>query len=172
MNCLYCNKRLWWFFFKKGQFCSKQHEAAYHDQVSAMSSRLKDFPLFEMSPAIAPPRLQTPAKIESESKTPAIAPAADPPLCNFIGEQSATPAVLDLPATIVRLEARPFTAPIQLPSGSRVRIAFTAFSESQTSEEATVGPVPAKRSRRPAKRSSGAGPRTSRRKPAVARAAE
>src|SRR3984957_13564338 len=42
MHCLYCNKRLWLFFSKERLFCSKLHEAAYYDELSAMD-RLKEF---------------------------------------------------------------------------------------------------------------------------------
>jgi hypothetical protein len=42
MHCLYCNKRLWLFFSKERLFCSKVHEAAYYDELSAMD-RLMEF---------------------------------------------------------------------------------------------------------------------------------
>src|SRR5580693_9258376 len=42
MHCLYCKKRLWLFFSKEREFCSKLHEATYHEELSAMN-RLMEF---------------------------------------------------------------------------------------------------------------------------------
>jgi hypothetical protein len=163
MRCLYCNKRLWLAFSKERVFCSKQHQAAYHDELSAMR-RLMEFTVSVEPPAIVELRNQKPSKIDC-----AIPPVAVPPLCNFVVERGPEPAIPDLPATAVLLEAEPFSGPIQLPSGSMGLVVFTLASATEpageiaaiANERIAACRVQSKRSRR-TQRSSAAKSRTKR----------
>jgi len=170
MHCLYCNKRLWLFFSKKRLFCSKLHQVAYHDELSAMN-RLMEFTVLEEPSAIPAPRNQKLSKIDSAYKTSPIPPVAAPPLCNFVVQPGPKPALPDLPATAVLLEAEPFAGPIQLPSGSKGLIALPVASATEPAGEiaamanetiAACGGQ-SKRSRR-TPRSSAASSRTNRRR--------
>jgi hypothetical protein len=63
MHCLYCNKRLGLFSFKKKPFCSSLHEVAYHDEQSGLALRRVMDPTFavpERPPAIPAAPDQTP----------------------------------------------------------------------------------------------------------------
>ena len=93
MHCLYCKKRLWLFFSREGSFCSKVHEAAYYDELSALRR------LMEFGNPLEPP---------------AIPPLAVPPLCDFIiGRACPKPLPADLVAAAGLVVAQPFVGPIQ-----------------------------------------------------------
>src|SRR5277367_4389467 len=101
MYCLYCKKRLWMFFSKERLFCSKLHEAAYQDGLSAVNR------LMEFTASPEPPK--SPA-------TP-VCPAPVQPLCNLaVTWGRPKPVAADLAASTVLLEAEPFARPIQFPS--------------------------------------------------------
>ncbi len=159
MRCLYCNKRLWLIFWKERTFCSKLHEAAYHDGQSAMN-RLIEF----TRPAEAP---------KSEPKMPQVRPDVVPPICNFIVDQTRPkPVAADLAATPVLLEAEPFVGTVQFPSTNRGVIASTFDSPTEPAAEIpTIANewiaacrVPSKRSRRILARPAAFSSRTHRRR--------
>jgi len=155
MHCLYCNKRLWLFFSKEQPFCSKLHEAAYHDELSAMR-RLMEFTVPVEPPKGPATADQIRSQRERESRIPMVWPVAVPPLCNFIVDRGPKPVTADLAATSVPLEAEPFTGPIQFPSSSRGVIGFTLDSAIEPAGEIAAIPneriaachVRSKRSRR------------------------
>ncbi len=90
MQCLYCKKKLGLFASKKRQFCSQQHEVAYHDEQSGLALRRVLDPLFteparktplqpapqESAPA---PEWQTPARPAQERIDAGRPPAPPPP---------------------------------------------------------------------------------------------
>jgi hypothetical protein len=131
---MYCKKRLWLFFSKEEPFCSKVHEAAYYDELSAMRR------LMEFTDPIEPP---------------AIPPLAVPPLCDFVGERGRLePVTADLVTAPVLFEAQPFAGPIQFPSSGLDSVSEPA-AEIVEIASATIGPCRARprRSRRIAPRS-------------------
>src|SRR5271154_120955 len=85
MNCLYCKKRLWMYFSKKPPFCSKVHEAAYHDEMSAMR-RLVEYTVPFGTPAIPVRRSQKLSQNTRGSGTPAMPPVVVPPLGHLVVE--------------------------------------------------------------------------------------
>ncbi|MGD0133867.1 MAG: hypothetical protein ABSE57_17595 [Bryobacteraceae bacterium] len=123
MHCLYCKKRLWLFFSKERLFCSSLHEAAYHDELSAMN-RLVEFTVTAEPPPNGPATAdQKRTQRERESRLPMLtamtmaSPAAVPPLCSFVVERGQPqPVPCDLPATASPLEAKLFGGQIQFPS--------------------------------------------------------
>lgn len=146
MQCLYCKKRLWLFFSEERPFCSKLHEVAYHDEVSAMRR------LTEFKDPTEPPAIR--ARIDRQSRT---QPIAVPPVCNFVVERCLPkPAAAALAESPVLLEAEPFDAPIQFPSSRRSLVGFTLEFATEPCEYVAVLPnetgvtcrVPSKRSRR------------------------
>jgi hypothetical protein len=156
MHCLYCNKRLWLLFSKERAFCSKLHEDAYQDELSAMR-RLTEFTVPVVRQALPAPENRRLSEIYRASTMPPIPPVAVPPLCNFVVDQGRPkPVTPDLAATTVLLEAKQFAAPIQFPSGSRSLIALTldsaigAAGEIATTATERIAPcrVQSKRSRR------------------------
>jgi hypothetical protein len=139
MHCLYCKKRLWLFFSKEEPFCSKVHEAAYYDELSAMRR------LIEFTDPVKPP---------------AIPPLAVPPLCDFVVERGCPkPVTADL-VTADLVTAEPFASAIQFPQSVKSVIAFAVDSATEPAAEivelvnATMGTcrVRPKRSRRIAPR--------------------
>jgi hypothetical protein len=159
MHCLYCKKRLWLFFSKDRQFCSALHEAAYHDELSAMN-RLLEFKDPEERPALPAPRNRTLSEIYRASVTPPIPPVV-PPLCSFAGELGRANPVIPDPAGNLLLGNIPFAGQIQFPSSRSLLIAFTLDSVNEPAGEIastanqllTVCRVHTKRSRRVAPRS-------------------
>jgi hypothetical protein len=128
MHCLYCNKRLWLFFSKERLFCSKLHEAAYYDELSAMD-RLMEFTVPAEPPKGPASAEQKRSQREHESRVPMVWPVDVPPLCNFVGELGRPkPVAPELAATAVRPEAEPFAGKIQTPSSRSGLIAFTLQS--------------------------------------------
>src|ERR1700722_8214717 len=116
MHCLYCHKRLWLFFSKERLFCSKLHEAAYYDQLSAMD-RLMEFTVPAEPPKGPASAEQKRSQRERESRIPMVCPVAVPPLCNFVGQWGRqNPVPPDPVAAAVRLETEPFAGQIQNPS--------------------------------------------------------
>jgi hypothetical protein len=125
MHCLYCHKRLWLFFSKERLFCSKLHEAAYYDELSAMD-RLMEFTVPAEPPKGPATADQKRSQREHESRIPMAWPVAIPPLCNFVGNLGRPkPVAPDFAAAAVRLEAEPFAGKIQTPSSRSGLIAFT-----------------------------------------------
>src|SRR5271170_5247154 len=110
MHCLYCKKRLWLFFSKERLFCSKLHEAAYHNEQSGSAMRR----LMEFTVPVEPPKGpatadQKRSQRERESRIPMVWSVDVPPLCNFVvvwGHPK--PVSADLAATNIPLEAKPF----------------------------------------------------------------
>jgi hypothetical protein len=123
MHCLYCKKRLWLFFSKERLFCSSLHEAAYHDEMSAMN-RLVEFTVAVGPPPDGPTTAdQKRTQRERESRVPLMTamtmawPDVVPPLSNFVLERDRPqPVPCDLPATAPTLEAKLFAGRIQFPS--------------------------------------------------------
>jgi hypothetical protein len=144
MHCLYCKKRLWLFFSKERLFCSSLHEAAYHDELSAMN-RLVEFTVTAEPPPNGPATAdQKRTQRERESRLPMVtpvltamtmaSPAAVPPLCNFVVERDRPqPVPCDLPATAPTLEAKLFGGQIQFPAS----IACILDSATSTAREIT-----------------------------------
>jgi hypothetical protein len=136
MHCLYCKKRLWPFFSKKRVFCSNRHEAAYHDELSAMNSFMEFI-----------------ARVEPTAN-PAVPPVADPRLCNlFIAEGCLKPTPPHA-AVPVLLEAARFAGRIHFPASSGSLIDFTLDSAPRpeiapiASETVAASPVQSKRTQR------------------------
>jgi hypothetical protein len=164
MHCLYCKKRLWLLFSKDRQFCSNLHEASYHDEMSAMN-RLAEFKVAVEPPPNGPATAdQKRTQRERDSRIP-LAWSTVPPLSNLIVERGLLrPVPSNLPATALRLEAKPFAAPLQFPSSSRSLIAgpldFAAepAPETTTTAKDSFGAcrIQSKRSRRVPPRSPGA----------------
>jgi hypothetical protein len=152
MYCLYCKKRLWMFFSKERLFCSKLHEAAYHDGLSAMNR------LMEFSVPVEPPKGPATADQkrslrERESRMPMVWPVDVPPLsnlmlCNLVVTWGRKPVAADLAATAVLLEPEPFAGPIQFPSSSKGLIAVTLDLAAEPDERIAVCRVQSKRGRR------------------------
>jgi len=143
MHCLYCKKRLWLFFSKERVFCSKLHETAYHEELSAMN-RLREFTVPVERPAISAPRNRKLSEIYRASETPAIPPSVVPSLCGFVGElrrpKSVTP---DPAANAAVLEAKPFAGSIQFPLSSRSLIPLSLTSATEPAGEiATIANDP------------------------------
>jgi hypothetical protein len=117
MHCLYCKKRLWTFFCKERLFCSSLHEAAYHDELSAMN-RLVEFTVAVQPPPNGPATAdQKRTQREHDSRVPLMASMMIPPLCNFVAEQGRPqPVPCDLPVIAPMLEAKLFGGRIQFPS--------------------------------------------------------
>jgi len=138
MHCLYCKKRLWLIFSKDRLFCSKLHEVAYQDAMSAIN-RLKEFTA-PVEPPVGPSTAdQKRSHGERESRIPMVWPVGAPPVCNFIVEWSRPKLVAtDLAATSVPLEATPFDGPIQFPASNIGLIALTLDSATQPAQEITT----------------------------------
>jgi hypothetical protein len=155
MHCLYCKKRLWLFFSKEEPFCSKVHEAAYYDELSAMR-RLVEFKDPVEPPAIPAPRNRTLSEIYRESTARAI-----PPLCHFVSERPCPKPVAAGLITADLVTAQPFASAIQFPSSVKSVIAVTPASAIEPAAEIveiaseTIGPcrIRPRRSRRIATRS-------------------
>jgi hypothetical protein len=124
MYCLYCKKRLWMFFSKERLFCSKLHEAAYQDGLSAMN-RLMEFSVPVESPKGPATADQKRSRRERESRMPMVWPVDVPPLCNLVVTWGRKPVAADLAANAVLLDPEPFAGPVQFPSSSRGLIAVT-----------------------------------------------
>ena len=141
MHCLYCKKRLWLFFSKERTFCSKLHEAAYHNELSAMN-RLMEFTDRPVEPSKGPATAHHKrSQKERESSIPMASPVAVPPLCNLaLTWGSLKPATPDLPANGVLSEAVPFAGPIQYPSSERGLIAFTLDCATEPAREIAAIP--------------------------------
>jgi hypothetical protein len=152
MHCLYCKKRLWLFFSKERLFCSSLHEAAYHDELSAMN-RLVEFTVAVEPPPDCPATAdQKRTQRERESRVPMMTPmtgsAVVPPLCNFVGEPGRPqPVPCDLPATAPTLEAKLFAGQIQFPS-SIARILDYATGHAREITPIATCRIQSKRSRR------------------------
>jgi len=133
MQCLYCDKRLGLFSFKKRPFCSELHEVAYHDERSGLAMRRVLDPLFmvlQSPPSIpATPDLKLP-QIDREPTIPPVQRVAVSWLCNLVVEQGRPkPVAPDLAAAAVLLEAETFSGPVvQRPSSRMGVIAFTQDS--------------------------------------------
>jgi hypothetical protein len=155
MHCLYCNKRLWLFFSKERVFCSKLHEAAYHDGLSAMN-RLMEFTTVAVErPALSAPRERKLSEIYRESKIDWAFSVAVPSLCNLVVDLDYPRPVTPDPAAALLLEALPFAGSIQHPETSRGLIAFTLDSVIEPEQISTIANeriaacrVQSKRSRR------------------------
>jgi hypothetical protein len=140
MHCLYCNKRLWLFFSKERRFCSKLHEAAYHDELLAMH-RLMEFTVPAEPPKGPATADQKRSQRERDSRIPIAWLVAVPQLCNFIVEPGRPkPITADLATTSVPLEAEPFSGPIQFPSSNRGVIGFTLDSAIESAGEIAAIP--------------------------------
>jgi hypothetical protein len=124
------------FFSKERPFCSKLHEAAYHDELSAMN-RLVEFTLPTEQPALPAPRKRTLSEIYRESKINWALSTAVPPLCNLVEARDRPVPVTPHPAALL-LEAAPFAGPIQFPSSSQDLIAFTLNSATEPAPEMTA----------------------------------
>jgi|HubBroStandDraft_5_1064220.scaffolds.fasta_scaffold36894_3 hypothetical protein len=156
MHCLYCKKRLWLFFSKERLFCSSLHEAAYHDELSAMN-RLVEFTVAVEPPPDGPATAdQKRTQRERESRVPMAmsmmtsmaSPAAVPPLCNFVGEPGRPqPVPCDLPAAASPLEAKLFAGQIQFPS-SIARILDSATGPAREITPTATCRIQSKRGRR------------------------
>src|SRR5271170_6941517 len=115
MHCLYCKKRLRLFFPKEGSFCSKVHEAAYYDELSAMRR------LMEFTDPLEPPAMPR---------------FAVPPLCDFVVERGCPkPVTADSITALVPLEAQPFAGAIQFPQSVKSVIAFAVDSVTEPAAE-------------------------------------
>lgn len=147
MQCLYCNKRLGLFSFKKRPFCSELHEVAYHDERSGLAMRRVMDPLFmalQEPPSIPviPDRNLSP--LDRDSTIPPVQRVAVSWLCNFVVElDRPKPVPPDLAAAAVLLEAEPFTGPAQRPSCSMGVTAFTLDSATQPAGEIAAEGDPA-----------------------------
>jgi hypothetical protein len=120
MHCLYCQKRLWMLFSKERLFCSKLHEAAYQEGLSAMNRLME----FTASPE--------PPKSPATSRVPLGVPMVQP-LCNLVVTWGRPkPVAADLSAITVSPEAEPFARPIQFPSSATEPAAEIATTASQT----------------------------------------
>jgi hypothetical protein len=174
MHCLYCQKRLWTFFSKERMFCSKLHEAAYHDALSAMNRLMELAVPGEPRKGPATPDQKRSGR-ERELRTPMVCPVAVPPICNLVVEQGRPkPVAAVLTATAVPLECVPFAGPIQFPSR---RIGLIPLTPDPATEHAAqiattanewiaACRVQSKRSRRiPARRPAAFSSRTHRRRP-------
>jgi hypothetical protein len=129
MHCLYCKKRLWLFFSKEEPFCSKVHEAAYYDELSAMR-RLIEFKDPVEAPVIPAPRNRTLTEIYRESTTRTI-----PPLCDFVSERACPKPFAAGLNTADLVTAQPFASAIQFPQSVKSVIAFTPASATEPAEE-------------------------------------
>jgi hypothetical protein len=146
MHCLYCHKRLWLFFSKERAFCSKLHEAAYYDELSAMN-RLMEFTVPVEPPALPAPRDRKLSEIYRESKIDWALSVAVPPLCKLVVDLDYPRPVTPEPAARLLLQALPFARPIQLPDTSGGLIAFTLDSVIEPEQISTIA-IKRKRSRR------------------------
>ena len=136
MHCLYCKKRLWLFFSKKRVFCSKVHETAYHEELSAMN-RLREFTLLVEQPTLPAPRNRKLSEIYRESQI-QWALSAVVPLCNFAVDQSRQKPVTPDPATVLLLGAVSFVGSIQFPSSQTGVIAIGPDSVTEPAREITA----------------------------------
>jgi hypothetical protein len=137
MHCLYCKKRLWLFFSKEREFCSKLHEATYHEELSAMN-RLMEFTSPSERAALPERRNQTLSEIYRESKINWALSVAVPALCNLVLERP-RPKVTPLnPANAVVVDALPFAGSIKFPSSSGRVVAFTLDSVIEPEQISTI----------------------------------
>jgi hypothetical protein len=142
MHCLYCKKRLWLFFSKERLFCSSLHEAAYHDELSAMN-RLVEFTVAVEPPPNGPATAdQKRTQRERDSRVPLMTAMTAawqdvvPSPCNFVVEQGRPqPVPCDLPATALTLEAKLFAGQIQFPAS------ITCILDSATSPAREIRPI-------------------------------
>jgi hypothetical protein len=126
MQCLYCKKRLWLAFSKERVFCSTLHEAAYHDELSAMNRLMEFTVVSEPPPTGLATADQKRSQRERDSRIPMVWPVDVPAPCDLVVECGRPkPVTADLAAINVPLEAEPFTGPILFPSSSTGLIAFT-----------------------------------------------
>lgn len=133
MHCLYCKKRLWLIFSKERVFCSKLHEAAYHDELSAMN-RLMEFTPVER-PALPTPRNRPLSELYHESMINWALSVAVPPLCDLAVERGSPKPIPPGPAAALRLGAEPFAGSIQFPSSNGRVIAFALDSVAEPAGE-------------------------------------
>jgi hypothetical protein len=134
MHCVYCKKRLWLPSSRKRRFCSELHEAAYHNELSAMNR------LMEFTVPVEPPKHpanadQKRSQRERESRIPMAWPAVVPPLCDLVLEQGRPKPVPADPATSLLLEAIPFAGQFQFPSSSKGLFAFSLDSATEPARE-------------------------------------
>lgn len=140
MYCLYCKKRLWMIFSKERLFCSKLHEAAYQDGLSAMN-RLMEFTVSGEPPKGPSTGDQKRSQRERESRIPLVWTVAPPPLGNLVLTWGRPKAVAtDTAATAVLLEAVPFTRPIEFPSSSKGLIACSLDVAIEPAQELEATP--------------------------------
>lgn len=138
MYCLYCKKRLWTLFSKERLFCSKLHEAAYQDGLSAMN-RLMEFTVPAEPPNGPATGDQKRSQRERESRMPMLWTVAVPPLCNLVltwGRPK--PVATPLAASVVLPEAEAFTGPVEFPSSSRSLIACALDVAIEPAQELAV----------------------------------
>jgi hypothetical protein len=134
MHCLYCNKRLWLFFLKERLFCSKRHEVAYHDGLSAMN-RLMEFTVPVERSALPLPQDRKLSEIYLEPKIHWALSVAVPPLCNFAVDQDRPKPIPPDSATALLLEAVPLAGPVQFPSSGSGVIAFILDSATEPAQK-------------------------------------
>jgi hypothetical protein len=135
MHCLYCKKRLWLFFSKEREFCSKRHQAAYHDELSAMQ-RLTEFTVPVELPKGPLTADQTRSQRQRDSRLPMLWPVAVPPMCNLVVTwERPKPIAADPAAGSVPLQEEPFAGSIRFPSTSKNLIAFSLASEVEPAQE-------------------------------------
>jgi hypothetical protein len=134
MHCLYCKKRLWLIFSKDRVFCSKLHEAAYHDELSAMN-RLMEFTVPVDRQALPAPRNRTLSEIYRESTINWALSVAAPPLYDLLVEPDRPKPIPPDPAAALRLDAVPFARSIQFPSSNSGVIALVLDSATETGGE-------------------------------------
>ncbi len=158
MHCLYCKKRLWLVFSKEREFCSKRHQAAYHDELSAMR-RLTEFTVPVELPKGPLTADHKRSERERDSRIPLAWRLAVPPICNLVVTwERPKPVAPGLAANSMPLAAEPFAGLIRFPSSSKNLIVFSQGSEvepvRETANDVTLPcRVKSKRSRRVPERS-------------------
>ncbi len=127
MYCLYCNKRLWTFFSKKRLFCSRQHEVAHQEGLSAINS-LIEFVSRPEPPALPAARSQKLSEVDRDGEKALIPMVPDPPRADFVVQRACPKPLPPDPPGAMLLEALPFAGQIRFPSSHLVLVAYTPGS--------------------------------------------
>jgi hypothetical protein len=133
MQCLYCKKRLWLSFLNDQPFCSKQHEAAYQDEMSAMR-RLEEFTASAQTQISEAARSRRLAEIQRVSRVP-VPLAAVPPLCGFVGDREYPRPVPTIAFAPMMIKAGGFAGRMEHPSSAKIQAGLSAKFAVQPSSE-------------------------------------
>lgn len=150
MHCLYCQKRLWRFFSKERLFCSKSHEIAHREELSAIESLIEFVSRPEPPAPPAPParRNRSLALIHLRNKVPTKPVNAVPRVSNFLAESPRPKPIAPGPPVTRLLETIPFAGTIRFPSTNLVGVPFNWACVTEPAGEIDALPDVAATSRR------------------------